>query len=424
VQEQIGWNNRVFLTGAVRFDDNSAFGAEFDPVLYPKFSGTWVVSEEGFWNFDFVESLRLRTAWGKAGQQPNTFAGVNTFAPISGPGGTSALDPSSTGNPDVGPEVSTEIEAGFDISVMNGRVSGDFTWFKTRSRDNLLNINLPPSRGQANSIQANVGVIDKWGWEATLLATLYESPTLTFGVDLNGSYTMNEIKELGGFPGSSTIKIGWTYPPHGQFGTQEQTKLVYAEYDPNGPIVDPWGRRIQAYCDAGVFLGPEGESPRGSQYGANVGGEVVPCQQAGGYEITPGIAFAPYNFSITPNLALAGSALRIHAKFDGSYGRTGNDRMSLWHDRYNTSYGSVTQDNPLYSAAYRINQFAQRAYFNGDFWKLREVGVRYELPATVAGLVGASRAAIGLSGRELATVWWKDNGDPGAGSGVRPRAAR
>jgi hypothetical protein len=197
--------------------------------------------------------------------------------------------------------------------------------------------------------------------------------------------------------------------------------VVRAEYDPKGPIVDPWGRRVQAYCDSGVFLGPEGTTRRGSQYGANMGGQIVPCQEAGGYEITPGIAFAPYNFSITPNLALAGGALRMHAKFDGSHGRTGNDRMSLWHDRYNTSYGSVTHNDPLYSAAYRINQFAQRAYFNGDFWKLREVGVRYELPTPVASLMGAQRVALGFSGRELAVIWWKDKGDLGLGP-VSPRA--
>jgi len=414
LQEQVGWNDRVFLTAAVRFDDNSAFGSDFDPILYPKFSGTWVVSEESFWNFDFVESLRLRSAWGKAGQQPSTFAAVNTFAAVAGPGGTSALDPTSTGNPIVGPEVSTELEIGMDVSVLSGRVSGEFNWYNTRSRENLLGIALAPSRGQAGTIQSNVGVIDKWGWEASLITSIYESPTLRFGIDLNGAYTMNEVKELGEFPGSSTIKIGWTYPLHGQFGTQERQKVVRAEYDPNGNIVDPRGRRIQAYCDAGVYLGPDDAAVR-TQYGTNAGGAEVRCQDLTGNEITPGIAYAPYNFSITPTLSLRGGIVNMHAKFDGAYGRTGNDRMSLWHDRYNTSYGSVTQNDPVYSAAYRINQFAQRAYFEGDFWKLREVGVRYELPEVVAGLIGAQRASLGFSGRELAIVWWKDNGELGLG---------
>ncbi|MQA90855.1 MAG: TonB-dependent receptor plug domain-containing protein, partial [Gemmatimonas sp.] len=61
LQQQLSWNNRLFLTAAVRADDNSAFGSEFDAAIYPKVSGTWVISEEGFWNFPLVSSLRLRS---------------------------------------------------------------------------------------------------------------------------------------------------------------------------------------------------------------------------------------------------------------------------------------------------------------------------------------------------------------------------
>ena len=49
LQEQIGWRDRFFLTGAIRADDNSSFGEDFDLVYYPKVSASWVVSEEDFW---------------------------------------------------------------------------------------------------------------------------------------------------------------------------------------------------------------------------------------------------------------------------------------------------------------------------------------------------------------------------------------
>ena len=69
-QQQFGCKNRVFLTGAARVDDNSAFGAQFNFVTYPKLSGTWVVSEEAFWPLAFVTPFRVRAAWGAAGKQP------------------------------------------------------------------------------------------------------------------------------------------------------------------------------------------------------------------------------------------------------------------------------------------------------------------------------------------------------------------
>ena len=43
-QEELSFNDRIFVTGAVSFDDNSAFGAELSPEMYPKISATWTLS--------------------------------------------------------------------------------------------------------------------------------------------------------------------------------------------------------------------------------------------------------------------------------------------------------------------------------------------------------------------------------------------
>ncbi|MGH7447444.1 MAG: TonB-dependent receptor plug domain-containing protein, partial [Longimicrobiales bacterium] len=56
VQQQVGWRDRVFITGALRADDNSAFGENFDLVYYPKLHGTWVLSEEPFFGLDQVST--------------------------------------------------------------------------------------------------------------------------------------------------------------------------------------------------------------------------------------------------------------------------------------------------------------------------------------------------------------------------------
>ena len=105
VQEQIGFNGRLFITGAVRADDHSAFGDEFERQYYPKISGTWTLSEENFWGIDQINSLRVRTAWGKAGRQPDTFSRTPQYEVAAGPGGlSSAIRLESPGNVAVGPE--------------------------------------------------------------------------------------------------------------------------------------------------------------------------------------------------------------------------------------------------------------------------------------------------------------------------------
>ena len=114
LQQQIGWQDRLFVTGAVRADDNSAFGKDFNAAIYPKLSAAWVVHEESFWNVPLVNAFRLRGAWGKAGRQPATFAAVSLYRPRPGPNNEPTLYPGALGNPDLGPEVGTEVELGFD----------------------------------------------------------------------------------------------------------------------------------------------------------------------------------------------------------------------------------------------------------------------------------------------------------------------
>src|SRR6185503_4295582 len=87
-QEQIAWKNRLFLTGALRADGNSAFGSNFKAAYYPKFSASWVISEEPFLaNSSFISQLKLRGAWGRAGLQPDVFFAIQTYVAAVGSSG-------------------------------------------------------------------------------------------------------------------------------------------------------------------------------------------------------------------------------------------------------------------------------------------------------------------------------------------------
>jgi len=59
-QEEVAWRDRLFLTAGVRLDNNSAFGKQFRNVFYPKFSASWVLSEEPFFHLPDVTTLKLR----------------------------------------------------------------------------------------------------------------------------------------------------------------------------------------------------------------------------------------------------------------------------------------------------------------------------------------------------------------------------
>ena len=50
VEEEVNLKERLFVTGALRFDDNSAFGQNFDATVYPKASVSWLMSDEPFFH--------------------------------------------------------------------------------------------------------------------------------------------------------------------------------------------------------------------------------------------------------------------------------------------------------------------------------------------------------------------------------------
>jgi TonB-dependent SusC/RagA subfamily outer membrane receptor len=406
VQEEISWNDRLFLTGALRFDDNSTFGVDAPAQKYPKISGTWVVSEESFWGFDAINSLRVRGAWGKAGRQPSSTSGQDIYVGIPGPGGSSGIRPQSPGNPAIEPEVSTELELGFDIAVLDDRVSGEFTHYWRKDEQALLELAVLSSTGFPGSVDANLGRIDNWGWEALLSTRLYESDALTFDLDLSGDYTNNEIKDLGDYPGTTSIRVGYPYP-----NQIEGDRVVSAQFDPtalpDGNFTNAFGRVITAMCDSGVSLAPAGAA-NPEQYGVMPGGAPANCSTIPDRNIFAGPAFATHSFSVAPRIGLLSNQLQVFALAEGQYGRVGEDDGHLWGHNYNNSAVSRSEDDAFWVASNRVNGTGDtwtQSYFDADFWKLREVGARYTLPQSFVQQTGAERASLAFSARNLWTIW-------------------
>ena len=201
VQEQIDWDNKLFLTGAVRGDDNSAFGENFDFVVYPKLSASYVISDEPFFeDIGFVNQLKLRAAWGKAGRQPDVFDAIRTYEPAVGPGGVATLTPSTIGNPDLKPEVGSEVELGFDASFVDDRVGLEVTYFSQTTSDAIVAVPVAPSLGFPDVQFRNIGEVTNKGYELSLNANVVRMDN--FSLDLGATYSKNEneVVDLGGQP--------------------------------------------------------------------------------------------------------------------------------------------------------------------------------------------------------------------------------
>ena len=399
VQEVVGWNDRLFVTAAVRFDDNSTFGAETDFEVYPKFSATWLLSEESFWNVDLLNSFRMRGAWGKAGRQPDTFASRKLFRVIPGPGGTASITASSPGNPLVGPETSTEIEVGADVALMDDRISAEFTYFNQKTEDAILPQGVMPSLGintaTSSAVPENVARIDNWGWEASLTARIYESSAFSFELTLIGDHLKNEIKVIGETPSSSSLRVGLPYP-----ATVKNYLVVSAEFDAAGNVVN-------AMCDAGVLIGDP--TLDDADRGRIAGGELYPCpnRSAPRGNILLGPRNPTYTWSVAPTFSFLNNNLQVFALAQGQYGAWGSVDHFALRGVFKTSYQSRVRDDVFWVANSNLSGATQGElrYVDTDFWKLREVGFRYSLPQQWADRIGADRASFAFSGRNMWTIW-------------------
>ena len=385
VQQEMGWNDRLFLTAAVRGDDNSAFGADFDAAIYPKFSGTWVLSEEDFWGGldDYVSSFRLRSAWGKAGRQPDTFAGVTLYAPEPGPGGQPSVTPDVLGNPDLGPEVSSEIEVGFDAAFLDERISAQFTYYNQEVKDALIDVPVPPTFGFPGAQTVNLGQLTNWGWELNMNGRILDRSSFSWDLGLGINSNENRIDDLGGNPETNDLREGLNYP------FQTERIILSAE-------LDATGNAINVMCDGGTGV-----------LGLDPGGAPEPCSGAPRIRQGNGLALPKHEATVNTTITLFDN-LRLYAmaEWRGEHWRNLTD-ASCRHTCFQTSEASVRRDDPFMVAAItgRAQQTGLTNQFDASFAKLREISLNYTLPTSLAARAGASRASINVAARNLWTIW-------------------
>ena len=196
LQQQLGWQDRLFITVGGRWDGFSTFGENFGLAFYPKISGAFTISDYDFWP-SWWETMKIRAALGESGRAPSPFASKRTWASTSGDDRKSAVILRELGNEDVGPEKTREIEWGFEGSLFDGRLSLDFTYFDQSTTDALLRLARPASIGTEQAILTNLGEVANSGYEFQGSLQVYSSPSLSWSVGGNYYHGENKVVSLG-----------------------------------------------------------------------------------------------------------------------------------------------------------------------------------------------------------------------------------
>ncbi|MBC8153712.1 MAG: TonB-dependent receptor, partial [Bacteroidetes bacterium] len=198
-QATIGYKNLAFLTGAVRRDRSSKFSATETNQVYPKISGSFIVSDLSFWKSagigNTLNSLKLRASYGEAGNLTGigSYDRFYQFSPVGFLGRNTVTPGTTLANPAVRPERMAEIEAGADLSFLNNRLGLGVTVYQQNISDLIVRRTLAPSTGGSNIVN-NVGEMENKGLEVVLDLVPVKTKDLTW--DLTFIYNRNRNKVL------------------------------------------------------------------------------------------------------------------------------------------------------------------------------------------------------------------------------------
>jgi TonB-linked SusC/RagA family outer membrane protein len=390
-RQQVAWRDRLFLTGSVRSDKNSAFGANYARVLYPSVSLSWVASEESFFpKVPGLSQLRLRAAVGSAGQNPGYLAAEQYYTPVTsivGGADVPAFTIGGAGNNSLKPEKSTERELGFDLGLFDDRIGVEYSHYNKLTKDALVNVNNAPSLGTSPNRFINVGRMRNWGDEVLLRAAILQGRLVKLDITANGSFTKNNLEDLGtdekGTPipeftgGFDAIQIFRTGLPAGSYWTNA---VSYNDANGDGLIGCPLGAGSPSceftVSDDPVFLG------------------------------TP---FPKAEISFAPSLQVGWA--RLTATLDRRSGHKLYNLTGVYRNAIFANGAAVQLPNASNLQQQAAAQAAANGYNGGfiedaSFTKLREIALSLTLPARFAARAGAAGAVLTFAGRNLHT--WTD----------------
>jgi TonB-linked SusC/RagA family outer membrane protein len=394
VQQELSWQNRIFVTGAVRLDDNSAFGSEFDAAIYPKLSFSWVMHEEEWWRLNFLENFRLRGAWGQAGRQPDLFAGVSLYDPVTGPGGSPAVRPGPVGNSTLGPEVGDEIEVGFDAGALNDRLSVTFNFYNQRTIDALMLVPISMATGFTSNRWENIGEVSNRGIELQVNAGLVESRSLNWDMGVSLTTNRNRLVDLGGVaPSSGTARLV----------EGEPIRVFYSAKPSGGEWVghpDPaqGGRPANVMCELA-----DGTTE-------DCTARYIPSRHAVSY----GKNSDPTYFGAVNSSLTLFNNLRLFAQANYEGGHIN------WGCRIGCSFGffrlvqgitgdpnnGIAPDPQIYWAGQWLGVSDWPSNYDATHVRLQTLSATYTLPSSITSRMGVSNASLQVAGNNLA-LWMK-----------------
>ena len=391
------FDNKYLLTLSGRVDGSSVFGNDRRYGFFPSVSAGWILSQEKFLqNSKLVSFLKLRGSWGLTGNAD----GFGDFASRglwdgSSYNGTGGLASSQLANPDLRWEKSNQTDIGIDFGILNNKISGEIDYYNRKTNDLIYNIPVPGNTGYAVKT-VNIGSMENKGFEFVLNTDNVTKKDFKWSTNLNMAINKNKIIKL---DGDQTLLAG----NDGRY----MNSLIVGQsigvfYGPKYAGVDPAngdalyyktdGTTTNDYNDAGDFI-VGNPNPK---FIAGIGNTI----SYKGFDLS-------FLFQgVFGNQIMNGAGGFMSASFDWFDNQT-RDQLNRWQHP-----GDITNVPQLRLGGGNGISASSRYIENGDYVRLKNITVTYNLPDALLKRAKLSSAKVYLTGVNLLTFTKYTGWDP------------
>ncbi|PWN72197.1 SusC/RagA family TonB-linked outer membrane protein [Chryseobacterium phosphatilyticum] len=409
------YDGKYFFNANVRRDGSSVFSPESRWGTFYGLGAAWNVAKEDFLkDNNVVNALKLKVSYGQQGNDNillddstrdyyayQDIYGINNFGDDK-----AVVSPKKIGNRNLKWETSKNLNAGFEASFFQNRITLNADYFERKVSDMIYALPLPPSNAGSYVKYGNIGDMTNRGVQANVNVDILKKEDVQWSVYANATHYKNTITKL----------------PAEQRGTGLVSGLF---------ILTEGGDRYTYYLKE--FAGVNPENGDALWYRTSIN----PTTQKEERTITNNYKEATdYNTGKSAIPKVYGGfgtdvtykRLNLSVNFAYQFGGYGYDNIyrSLFHsDTYGSNYSTDldktwTPENPG-AALPRVdltstNQNGNSTLYliKSDYISLQDVTLSYQLPEDFAKQAGLSGLKVYLTGNNL-YLWSKRKGyDPRA----------
>lgn len=423
------FSDKYLLTGIIRRDGSSRFGANNKYGVFPSVSAGWVLSNEDFWQSGkkAISYLKIRGGYGVVGNDAirdfgylATVAGGFNYTLGNSGIITTGYAPTSLDNPDLRWEETSQANIGFEAELFSS-LTLNVDLFDKTTTGILRPINIPGYVGVSSQPVGNVADMKNRGVELELG---YRKKVGDLNISANGSfsYLKNEVTYVASdadfIVGDASFQsmgvvtrtaVGQSYNSFYGF----QTNGIFQNDADIAAYANSDGTPIQPNARPGDFRWTD----------INGDGAITDADKT-----FLGTNLPKYTFGLTVNLDYKGFDLMVFAQ--GAGGNKifqGLRRLDIGNSNYQTVAMSrwtgegSSNTFPRLTSNDSNGNFGRMSDFyleDGTYARIKLVQLGYSLPKSIADKISAGRIRLYITGENLLTLTKYTGYDPEIGGGV------